>query len=55
MKATGTEPERRLIYHQVYGALRRRIDLLTTLNLTALDRIAIQRAVDDIPTRKEPQ
>ncbi|MFT6531912.1 MAG: arsenate reductase [Limimaricola cinnabarinus] len=55
VKATGTEPERRLIYHQVYGALRRRIDLLTTLNLTALDRIAIQRAVDDIPTRKEPQ
>ncbi|SDE20128.1 helix-turn-helix domain-containing protein [Limimaricola pyoseonensis] len=55
VKATGTGPERQLAFHQVYGALRRRIELFTTLDFAALDRIAIQRAVDGLTTGKDPQ
>lgn len=55
VKATGTEPERRLVYHQVYGALRRRIELFTTFDFTTLDRLAIQRAVDDLSAQEDPQ
>ena len=53
VKATGTEAEKRLAFHQAYGALRNRIQLFTTLNFDALDRLSLQRAVDDLAARKD--
>ena len=48
VKATGTEAERALVFDQTYGALRRRIAAFTALPFDQLDRIALQRRVDDI-------
>lgn len=52
-KATGTEAERRLAFRQAYGALRRRVEAFVSLNLEALDRLALQRAVDDLAAKKD--
>ena len=48
VKATGTEAERSLAFQAAYGALRNRILAFTALPLDSLDRISLQRAVDDI-------
>ncbi len=48
VKATGTEAERGLAFHQAYGALRERIRAFAALPFTALDRLSLQRAVDGI-------
>jgi arsenate reductase len=48
VKATGTDAERSLAFQQAYGALKRRIEAFAALPLASLDRIALQRAVDDI-------
>ena len=48
VKAEGTEAERRLAFHQAYGALLRRIEAFAALPIASLDRVALQRAVDGI-------
>ncbi|MCR9124614.1 MAG: helix-turn-helix domain-containing protein [Rhodobacteraceae bacterium] len=46
--ATGTQAQKMLAFQQVYGALRNRIMAFADLPLASLDRISLQRAVDDI-------
>lgn len=48
VKAEGTEAEKNLAFHQAYGALYNRISLLASLPLDSLDRISLQKAVDDL-------
>lgn len=44
----GTDAEKNLSFHHAYGALLNRIKAFTALPIEALDRISLQRAVDDI-------
>jgi len=44
----GTDAEKRLAFHQAYGALRNRIMAFAALPLASLDRLALQTAVDDL-------
>ena len=53
VKATGTDAEKSLAFQRAYGALYNRIKLFTALPLTALDRMSLQKAVDDIGRSKE--
>lgn len=46
--AQGTDAQKSLAFQQAYGALNNRIKAFTALPLTSLDRISLQRAVDDI-------
>ncbi|QDY70576.1 helix-turn-helix domain-containing protein [Qingshengfaniella alkalisoli] len=48
VKAGGTDAEKSLAFQQAYGALRNRILAFTALPLDTLDRISLQKAVDDI-------
>ncbi|MBY8977136.1 helix-turn-helix domain-containing protein [Rhodobacteraceae bacterium NNCM2] len=48
VKAEGTDAEKSLAFHQAYGALRNRIIAFTALPFASLDRISLQKAVDDI-------
>jgi ArsR family transcriptional regulator, arsenate/arsenite/antimonite-responsive transcriptional repressor / arsenate reductase (thioredoxin) len=48
VKAEGTDAEKALAFQQAYGALRNRIRPSSALPLRSLDRISLQRAVDDI-------
>lgn len=48
VKVEGTDAEKSLAFQQAYGALKHRIDAFTALPLDSLDRISLQRAVDDI-------
>jgi arsenate reductase len=48
VKAQGTDAEKALAFQQCYAALRNRIAAFTALPLDTLDRISLQRAVDDI-------
>lgn len=48
VKVEGTDAEKSLAFHQAYGALYNRISLFVALPLEALDRISLQRAVDDL-------
>lgn len=48
VKAEGTDAEKALAFHQAYGALVNRIRAFTALPLAALDRISLQKAVDQI-------
>ncbi len=48
VKTEGTDAQKSLAFQQTYGALRNRITAFTALPLASLDRIALQRAVDDI-------
>ncbi|MBO6883823.1 MAG: helix-turn-helix domain-containing protein [Marivita sp.] len=48
VKATGSDAERSLAFQAAYGALRNRISAFTALPMTTLDRISLQKAVDDI-------
>lgn len=45
---TGTQAEKSLAFQKTYGALFNRIRTFSALSLEALDRIALQHAVDDI-------
>lgn len=45
---SGTDAEKSLAFHQAYGALRNRILAFAALPIASLDRIALQRALDDI-------
>ncbi len=52
VKATGTDAEKRLAFHQTYGALHNRITAFTALSFDLLDRGSLQKHVDEIG--KEP-
>ena len=49
----GSNAEKSLAFQQAYGALRNRILAFTALPFTSLDRIALQKAVDDIAAADE--
>ena len=51
MKAEGTDAARALAFQQAYGALRNRILAFAALPIEELDRLALQRPVDDIAAR----
>ncbi len=48
VKAEGTDAQKALAFQQAYGALQNRIKAFTSLSLDSLDRISLQKAVDDI-------
>jgi arsenate reductase len=48
VKAEGTDAQKSLAFHQAYGALLNRINVFAALPIASLDRISLQRAVDDI-------
>ncbi|WP_420557753.1 helix-turn-helix domain-containing protein [Roseovarius sp.] len=48
VKASGTDAQKALAFQQAYGALQNRIKAFTSLSLDSLDRISLQKAVDDI-------
>ncbi|MEL6204484.1 MAG: helix-turn-helix domain-containing protein [Pseudomonadota bacterium] len=48
VKAEGTDAQKSLAFQEAYGALRNRIRAFTALPFEALDRISLQKAVDDI-------
>lgn len=52
VKVEGTAAEKALAFRQAYGALLNRIRAFAALPFDALDRIALQRAVDDIGRAK---
>lgn len=48
VKAGGNVAERNLAFHQTYGALRNRILAFAALPIASLDKISLQRALDDL-------
>ena len=48
VRAEGTDAQKSLAFQQAYGALRNRIIAFVALPFEQLDRIALQKAVDDI-------
>ena len=53
VKVEGSNAEKSLAFHQSYGALLNRINAFTALPISSLDRIALQKAVDDIAQTNE--
>jgi arsenate reductase len=53
VKATGSDAQRSLAFQAAYGALRNRISAFTALPMNTLDRISLQKAVDDIGQMNE--
>jgi arsenate reductase len=53
VKAEGTDAEKSLAFQQAYGALKRRIEAFAALPIETLDRIALQRAVDEIASQPQ--
>jgi len=52
-KADGSDAEKSLAFHQSYRAIQNRIKAFTALPIASLDRIALQKAVDDIALMNE--
>jgi len=48
VKVEGTHAQKSLAFQQAYGALLNRIKVFTALPFASLDRISLQKAVDDI-------
>ncbi|THH38118.1 ArsR family transcriptional regulator [Aliishimia ponticola] len=48
VKAEGTDAQKMLAFQQAYGLLRNRILAFSALSLAELDRMSLQKAVDDI-------
>lgn len=48
VKVEGSDAEKSLAFHQTYGALRNRMIAFTALPLLSLDRMSLQKAVDEI-------
>lgn len=48
VKADGSDAEKSLAFQQAYGTLKHRIQAFAALPVGELDRISLQRAVDDI-------
>ncbi|WP_296426295.1 helix-turn-helix domain-containing protein [Yoonia sp.] len=53
VKVEGSDAEKSLAFHQTYGALRNRMIGFTALPLASLDRMSLQKAVDEIGQSKE--
>lgn len=53
VKVKGSDAERSLAFHQTYGALRNRMTGFTALPIASLDRMSLQKAVDEIGQSKE--
>lgn len=53
VKATGTEAEKSLAFHQAYGVLNHRLQGFAALPIEQLDRISLQSAVDKIALTSE--
>lgn len=49
----GSDAEKSLAFHQTYGALRNRLIAFTSLPLASLDRMSLQKAVDEIGQTNE--
>ena len=47
-RAEGSEPERRLSFADTYRMLNQRIGIFTSLPLQSLDKLSLQRRLDDI-------
>jgi arsenate reductase len=52
VKAEGSDAEKSLSFHQTYGALLNRMIAFTALPFTSLDRISLQKHVDQIGQSK---
>jgi arsenate reductase len=52
--ATGDEAARNWAFSQAYRLLSRRISLFTSLPLGKLDRLALQRELEDIGATADP-
>jgi protein-tyrosine-phosphatase len=48
VKETGTEAEQALAFATAFGAMRRRIAAFVALPMAELDRISLQKSIDDI-------
>lgn len=48
VKVEGSDAEKSLAFHQTYGALRNRMTVFAALPIASLDRISLQKAIDDI-------
>jgi len=48
VQVDGTDAEKTLAFHQTYGALRNRMTSFAALPIASLDRMSLQKAVDDI-------
>ncbi len=48
VKAVGTDAEKRLAFHETYGALHHRLRAFTSLSFASLDRGSLQKTVDQI-------
>lgn len=53
VKVQGTDAEKSLSFRQTYGALRNRMTGFAALPIASLDRISLQKAVDDIGQIKD--
>ncbi len=53
VKVDGTDAEKSLAFRQTYGALRNRMTGFAALPIALLDRVSLQRAVDDIGQIKD--
>jgi len=53
VKVKGSDAEKNLAFHQAYGALLRHIQVFAALPIASLDRMAMQKAVDDLAKTNE--
>ncbi|MEO1397285.1 MAG: helix-turn-helix domain-containing protein [Pseudomonadota bacterium] len=53
VKEEGAKVEQKLAFQRAYGLLRNRITAFTTLPLESLDRVSLQRHIDEIGTMRE--
>ena len=53
VRVDGSDAQKSLAFHQTYGALRNRLIAFTALPLASLDRMSLQKAVDEIGQTKE--
>ncbi len=54
VKVEGNDAQKALAFQHAFGALKKRIDLFTALNVDSLSRLALQARIDDI-ARKSPE
>ena len=54
VQAEGSETERRLAFADAYRGLFNRISIFTSLPLASLDRLSLQRRLDEIGTAQAP-
>lgn len=51
--ATGSEAERRAVFADVFRQIRRRLDIFLSLPISSLDRLSLQKKLDDIGRSKD--